>query len=176
MIFDGLPEQVIEIKRPAGIENNLLSWISLVGKAVQAIENGLAFNELGEEADQLVEKHNLKPLATADYLEGRIIYIDNFENVVVNITRTLFESIRKGRNFKIIFKGDEEINRLSQSYGDVAEGSKLAFFNTAGYLEIAVNKGNAAGLFGLLPFKNDANPGFAKSKLFYQTVRIYFKM
>jgi S-adenosylmethionine hydrolase len=174
MIFDEMPEQVIAIRQPPGYENNVLSWITQVGNAIQAVENGKAFNKLGEEAEHLVEKHNLKPLATDDFLEGRIIYIDNFENVVVNITRQQFELVRNNRSFTIIFKGDEVINRLSDSYADVPEGSKLAFFNTAGYLEIAVNKGNAAGLFGLQPYNSNANPGFVQSKIFYQTVRVYF--
>jgi S-adenosylmethionine hydrolase len=174
MIFDETPQQVISIKRNPGHENDVLSWITQVGNCIQAVENGKAFNELGEEAERLVEKHSLKPLVTDEYLEGRIIYIDNFENVVVNITRQQFELVRNNRSFTIIFKGDEVINRLSDSYADVPEGSKLAFFNTAGYLEIAVNKGNAAGLFGLQPYNSNANPGFAQSKIFYQTVRVYF--
>ena len=41
------------------------------------------------------------------------------------------------------------IDKISESYADVNEGEKLALFNSASYLEIAINKGNAAGLFGL---------------------------
>jgi S-adenosylmethionine hydrolase len=175
MIFDGMPEHAICLPELAGGDTNVLSWITRIGNAIQAVEKGMAFNELGEEAEHLLEKHNLKPIATDDYLEGRIIYIDHFENVIVNISRQEFETVCRGRNFTIIFKGDEAIKRLSTTYADVPEGSKLAFFNTAGYLEIAVNKGNAAGLFGLQPFNSNANAGFAQSKIFYQTVRVYFE-
>ena len=44
------------------------------------------------------------------------------------------------------------INAISETYANVKEGEKLALFNSAGYLEIAINKGNAAGLFGLQGF------------------------
>jgi S-adenosylmethionine hydrolase len=44
-------------------------------------------------------------------------------------------------------------------------------FNSAGYLEIAVNKGNAAGLFGLKGYSEK----MMQSQLAYQTVRIYFE-
>ncbi len=44
------------------------------------------------------------------------------------------------------------INVISETYANVKEGEKLALFNSAGYLEIAINKGNAAGLFGLQGF------------------------
>jgi hypothetical protein len=58
------------------------------------------------------------------------------------------------------------------------EGEKLALFNSAGYLEIAINKGNAAGLFGLQGFsekQQQAQKNYQDSRLFYQTVRVYFE-
>ena len=91
--------------------------------------------------------------------------------MIVNITKNQFEENRKGRGFKIVFRGDETIDQLSESYADVAEGEKLAFFNSAGYLEIAINKGNAAGLFGLKGFSERSR----QSQLAYQTVRVYFQ-
>ena len=97
------------------------------------------------------------------------IFIDNFENVIVNITREQFEEQRKGRSFRIIFKRDEEIDRISETYADVTEGEKLALFNSAGYLEIAINKGNAAGLFGLKGYSEQS------TQLFYQTVKVFFE-
>lgn len=172
MVFDGVPEQVLEL--PMQKSNNVLEWAGAVAKAIASVENGGAFHLLGIETERLVEKHSLKAIFTNDYIEGRIIYIDRFENVVVNITQKEFEAARQGRSFNIIFKGNERISRLSETYAHVPEGHKLALFNTAGYLEIAVNKGNAAGLFGLQPFTSQANPQFVQSRMFYQTVRVHF--
>ena len=113
----------------------------------------------------------------SDYIEGQIIFIDNFENVIVNIHRDEFEEQRKGRSFKIVFKRDEVIDRISDTYADVNEGEKLALFNSAGYLEIAINKGNAAGLLGLQNFseKQLQQSQYMNSRLFYQTVKGYFE-
>jgi len=113
----------------------------------------------------------------SDYIEGQIIFIDNFENVIVNIHKEEFEEQRKGRSFKIVFKRDEVIDRISDSYADVNEGEKLALFNAAGYLEIAINKGNAAGLLGLQNFseKQLQQSQYMNSRLFYQTVKVYFE-
>jgi S-adenosylmethionine hydrolase len=79
--------------------------------------------------------------------------------------------------FRIVFKRDEMIDRISESYADVAPGEKLALFNSSGYLEIAINKGNAAGLFGLKGFTEKANKSesILQNQLFYQTVRVYFE-
>jgi S-adenosylmethionine hydrolase len=174
MIFDEKPEQVVELTNNTGGPYELLSWVKQAGQAIQQVEDGLSFYQLGEELDQLIEKTNLRPIYSDNFIEGRIIFIDRFENVVVNITKTEFEQVRKNRAFRIVFRGDETIQRISDNYGQVPEGGKLAFFNTAGYLEIAVNKGNAAGLFGLLPYDSNVSQSFVQSRTFYQTVRVYF--
>ena len=110
-------------------------------------------------------------------MEGQIIFIDNFENVIVNITQDQFERQRRGRRFKIVFRRDEMIERISGSYADVAQGEMLVLFNSAGYMEIAINKGNAAGLFGLKGYSesNQAMPNAMQTRLFYQTVKVFFE-
>jgi len=57
----------------------------------------------------------------------------------------------------------------------VPEGEKLALFNSAGYLEIAINKGNAAGLFGLQGYLEPSQSAYIQNRLFYQTVKIFFQ-
>src|SRR5690606_37759457 len=114
-------------------------------------------------------------LQNGNYLEVKVIFIDSFENVVLNIHRSTFESIRKGRDFKIVLKANESIDTISESYADVPEGEKLAYFNASGYLEIAINQGNASGLLGLQLY-SDKSPGAGSEsrRLMYQTVIIQF--
>ncbi len=94
---------------------------------------------------------------------------------MVNISREEFEEQRRGRKFSIVFKRNEVIDRISESYADAPEGEKLATFNAAGYLEISINKGNAAGLFGLQGYLDQAQSPYIQSKLYYQTVKIFFE-
>ena len=84
---------------------------------------------------------------------------------------------RKNRKFKIVFKRNEVIDTINNNYSSVFEGEKLAWFNSAGYLEIAINKGNIAGLFGLQGFneKMQQQNVVNQNKWFYQTVRIFFE-
>jgi len=119
----------------------------------------------------------LRALLGNNWIEGQIIFIDNFENVIINITKEEFEEQRRGRSFKIVFKRDEIIDKISETYADVAESEKLALFNSAGYLEIAVNKGNAAGLFGLQGYTENLNTQsqYLQNRLLYQTIKIYFE-
>ncbi len=140
--------------------------------------NGKTLEQVGDPSVSIQVKNSLRPLLGNNWIEGQIIFIDNFENVIVNITREEFEEQRRGRSFKIVFKRDEMIEKISDTYADVQEGEKLAIFNSAAYLEIAINKGNAAGLFGLQGFsekQNQAQHQYLNNRLVYQTVKVYFE-
>ncbi|GAA0559294.1 SAM hydrolase/SAM-dependent halogenase family protein [Chitinophaga japonensis] len=177
MITGAQAVPVVKLLLEEGQPRNTFTIIRRFAQAYKALQNGQPWEQLGEPATDIVVKNNLQPLTGADYIEGQIIHIDNFENVVVNITREQFEAQRGQRKFRIYFRRDEVISQLSETYADVAEGQKLALFNAAGYLEIAINKGNAAGLFGLRSFSRDqlTQPAGYQHLSFYQTVRIIFE-
>lgn len=177
MILEEKPEIVIGIPWPKGKLKNTLTSIDIFANAINQLINGESIKNIGQADIRYVEKNPLKPAVGDDWIDGQIIFIDNFENVVVNITRREFENLRKGRSFKISFKRDEVIDHISETYADVPEGEKLALFNSAGYLEIAINKGNAAGLLGLKGFseKTPQARQILQNQLFYQTVRINFE-
>jgi S-adenosyl-L-methionine hydrolase (adenosine-forming) len=177
MILEETPELVIGIPLDKSRVKNTIYLTETMGKAVNQLVNGEAILSIGESDIEYLEKRHLRPALDENFIEGQIIFIDNFENVIVNITHEQFEEQRKGRSFRIVFKRDEVIDRISESYADVQEGEKLALFNSAGYLEIAINKGNAAGLFGLKGFseKTKQVSNIMQGQLSYQTVRVHFE-
>ncbi len=171
MILEETPEIVIGIPLEKTAIKNTTFLTSVMGNVVNQLVNGESIKNIGTSDVTYMEKRHLRPTLDGNSIEGQIIFIDNFENVIVNITREQFEEQRKGRSFRIVFKRDEAIDRISETYADVSEGEKLALFNSAGYLEIAINKGNAAGLFGLKSFSEKLRQG----QLSYQTIRVYFE-
>jgi S-adenosylmethionine hydrolase len=175
VILEEKPEMVMGIPLDEDEEKSTLYLVKVFGETINQLINGKSIQQIGMPDVNYVEKHPVKPFPVDNGIEGQIIFIDNFENVIVNITRSYFEEQRRGRNFKIIFKRDEKIDKISETYADVHEGEKLALFNSAGYLEIAINKGNAAGLFGLKGFSERQQASGMQNQLFYQTVRIFFE-
>jgi S-adenosyl-L-methionine hydrolase (adenosine-forming) len=171
MILPEKPEIIVGIPLDKNEIKNTLYCTRQIGHAIQAIEAGALPATLGDDGIKYIQKNDLRPLLGDNYIEGQIIFIDKFENVVVNITRDEFEAQRRGRSFRIVFKRNEIIDRISESYADVRQGEKLAIFNSANYLEIAINKGNAAGLFGLQDFTDQS----LQHHLFYQTVKVFFE-
>jgi hypothetical protein len=177
MILEEKPELVIGLPWQKGITKNSLHCIEVFARAIDELAAGESIKKIGIPDITFTEKNPLKPAIGEEWIDGQIIFIDNFENVVVNITHEQFEEHRRGRSFKITFKRDEVIDHISETYADVPEGEKLALFNSAGYLEIAINKGNAAGLLGLKGFSeiNSRSQQILQNQLFYQTVRIIFE-
>jgi S-adenosylmethionine hydrolase len=174
MIAEEKPEIIVGIPMQKTSASNALLTTCIIGQTIQAVTNGQSLHKIGIPDISIDEKNPLLPMLGENWIEGQIIFIDHFENVVVNITREAFEAQRKGRKFSIAFKRDEVIDKISDTYTDVPEGEKLALFNSAGYLEIAINKGNAAGLLGLQGF-SERQSSHIQNRLFYQTIRIYFE-
>jgi S-adenosyl-L-methionine hydrolase (adenosine-forming) len=175
MILEGKPEMIIGLPLDKLAIKNTLYCVQIIGNAINDLIKGKSLQDIGVPDVSFVEKNHLRALLGDKWIEGQIIFIDNFENVIVNITRNEFEEQRKGRSFRIVFKRDEVIDKISETYADVPDGEKLALFNSAGYLEIAINKGNAAGLFGLQGFAEQSQNQYLQNRLFYQTVRVYFE-
>jgi hypothetical protein len=87
-----------------------------------------------------------KPRVNSDLLQGEVIAIDTFGNLITSISRAVLEKFAGARQVEILF-GAERFDRISTSYSDVRHGTPLALFGSAGYLEISVNEGNASIYF-----------------------------
>jgi S-adenosyl-L-methionine hydrolase (adenosine-forming) len=176
MILEEVPQKVVALPLDKTQQKNTIYCTSVFAKAFHQIITGRKLEQIGDATISMQVKNPLKPMLGNNWIEGQIIFIDNFENVIVNITKDDFEEQRKGRSFTIVFKRDEVIDRISETYADVAEGEKMALFNSAGYLEIAINKGNAAGLFGLQGYsEKQQQHQYMSNRIFYQTVKVYFE-
>ncbi|MBK6933025.1 MAG: SAM-dependent chlorinase/fluorinase [Saprospirales bacterium] len=113
------------------------------------LASGKTFETLGETAGPLLQRIGLQPVITPTRIRGTIVQVDNFENVIVNIRRETFEKVVQNRSFSLYFKRNDPLTQLSGQYCDVPVGEPLCLFNSAGFLEIAVNMGKAATLLGL---------------------------
>ncbi len=175
MIAGEKPKEMIAID--ISQQNTLLEFTEKIAQAIGKINADSTLASMGENVLSINEKYPLRATIGNNWMEGQILFIDQFENVVINITKDEFEEQRNNRTFKIVFKRDEVIDSISNNYSSVFEGEKLAWFNSAGYLEIAINKGNIAGLFGLQGFneKMQQQNVVNQNKWFYQTVRIFFE-
>lgn len=166
MIFHDQPAQLYRLlEKP--LHYNIISVADLFLGTTATLMHQQPIGLENVPVSDIIVKQPVQAFYSNNILEAHVMYIDHYGNVVLNITRRQFEEVRQGRNFRILFRRDEEINTLSEHYNDVPLSEKLCLFNTAGYLEIAVHKGNAARLFGF-----DENN---ERSLFYNTIKLFFE-
>lgn len=134
-----------ELQAPDVFKN----WLEQCAAKCTAIFSGEFLSSLPAECAIKVAPKQWQPVLQPDGADCHVIHIDRFENVVVNFTRNMYEEIGKGRNIRISYMRNDEINELSTYYFNVPEGGVLCRFNNAGFLEIAINRGKAASLLGL---------------------------
>ena len=141
-------------------------WLQKIGITIAQLQTHAPDDlQLTRGSLKVAPQHWL-PSLTEDSVECHVVHIDRYENVVINMTREQFDTIGRGRPFRIQFMRDEEITHLSTHFYNVGEGQKLCRFNATGFMEICINRGKAASLFG---FK------LHREKMFiYNTIKIYF--
>jgi len=113
------------------------------------LQEGAEIKDFANETTQVQTRMNLRAILMEDIIRGTIIHIDNFGNVITNITYENFERYQGKKQEKLNYSKNEYINKISEHYEDVPEGERVALFGTTGLLEVAINKGNAAKLLGL---------------------------
>ena len=148
LVFDETPIDLVKI---IPIENSKhLFDVSTIVNSIEHLLSGKNLYELGPRPDHFVERSAFLPAIDDELIHGVIIYIDDFGNIVTNITKTLFEKQRKGRKFQVVTrKNHHVIDTISERYMSVEQGSALALFNAAGHLEIAINEESAYKLMNL---------------------------
>lgn len=112
------------------------------------LSKGVPMEELGDPINDLVTYHWAVPIGDKDGLQGWVVHIDRFGNLITNISEELVEDLVGRRKVKI-YVGNTVIDHMVNTFGDVEEGDPVAFIGSSGMLEIGINKGNAAKLLGV---------------------------
>jgi len=176
MILEKAPEKVVGLPVDNSRQKTLIRLAEIFAEGISSVFSGKKFDEVGISLSAVKGRNFLKPIAGDEFMDVQILYVDVFENVIINITREEFEKQCNGRRFRIFFNRYDSVDKISKTYSDVSPGDRLAFFNSAGYLELAINRGNAAGLFGLAGYsEKQISSKYSQSRISYQTIRIFFE-
>jgi S-adenosylmethionine hydrolase len=178
MIAGEKPQEIFSVDIKKQSHAGVLNYTATVAGTLKSLEAGTSIKEIAKPVNDIEEKYPFRSTVGPDWIDSQIIFIDQFENVVINLTKKEFEENCKGRKFKIVLpvRNDGGIENISENYASVEQGERLAWFNSAGYLELAINKGNLAGLFGLRRFSGGTTlNALPQNKLMYERVKIFFE-
>ncbi len=160
------PDKIVEINIHNTVETNFPVLDVFVRVACHLARGG-TLEVVGKSIENLKYLKELEPSLNADknQIIGHVLYIDNYGNVVTNISRKLFDAAGKGRSYSITAR-TARFSEIFETYSDAInfklekekreeDGKKLAIFNSANYIELAIYKsnpstvGSASTLFGL---------------------------
>ena len=144
LMFDQLPVTIIALQnKDKSVSNSVF-----LANAIAHILKQNDIESLGEETTHFQERISQQPILSTNYIRGIVQHIDRYGNVITNIDDTLFYDQVDEREFEIMTRA-VSFHKIMPSYASVQPGNKLACFNSAGYLQLSINQGNAAELFGL---------------------------
>lgn len=147
-----VPQKIVTINIHDRLHNEATDMDVFVKVACHIAKGGL-LNVIGKEINTIKQVTELQAVLAADSnsLKGHVIYIDHFGNVVTNISKKQFLDVSRGRPYEIVMK-TKNIKTILPNYSAIAssdkypikyyEGEKLAIFNEAGFLEIAIFRSN----------------------------------
>lgn len=159
------PEKLVEIN----IHDRIASVFPVLDVFINVaahIARGGSLDVIGKPLEQLKTLKDLEPTVNhqENQITGNVIYIDNYGNVVTNIPKKLFDKHRRGRSFDL-WARNHKFTSIHSKYSDIInfdsnvqvnkDGEKLAIFNSANLIEIAIYKSNldtvggASSLLGL---------------------------
>ncbi|MFQ6074156.1 MAG: S-adenosyl-l-methionine hydroxide adenosyltransferase family protein [Candidatus Bathyarchaeia archaeon] len=113
------------------------------------LAKGRAPSECGPEINDYVVPKFAEPRLSRNVLLGEVLHIDDFGNVITNVSIKELEkmSIKEGDMLRVKLKEDVLTLKLCTAYGEVKAKQPLAIIGSHGFLEISVNLGNAAKRF-----------------------------
>ena len=147
-----VPQKIVAINIHDRLPNDATDLDVFVKVACHIAKGGL-LNIIGKELKNIKQVVDLQAVIANDgnSLKGYVIYIDHFGNVVTNISKKQFLEVSKGRPYEIVMQ-TKNIKTILPNYSAIAssdkyeiknyEGEKLAIFNEAGFLEIAIFRSN----------------------------------
>ncbi len=88
------------------------------------------------------------PVVQSDAIEGQVLWVDRFGNLVTNIDRKTFERFAQSGAVDIQV-GPHRIGRLVATYAEIGPREICALFGSTDHLEIAANTASAVEQLGL---------------------------
>lgn len=132
------------------LENdNNLSSKQYLKEAIRMLGLGLHPNQFAIQKKEVRKSMLPAPITHPNFIRGSIIHIDRFQNAILNVSRKLVDKFAKGRKVLVRFSNFQPIYGIKENYYDAPQGELIARYNSHNFVELAINMGRAAQLFGL---------------------------
>ncbi|MCA4899580.1 MAG: S-adenosyl-l-methionine hydroxide adenosyltransferase family protein [Bacteroidota bacterium] len=147
LISEKTPQQVVQLNSVNPIKTTFPEK-DVFAPAAAKLASNVAITTLGKPLTTFKKMTDRHVKANKRLIAGHVIRVDHFGNLITNIPKEAFDVLSAGKMFTVQF-GGEKFRRIHKSYFDAEPGDCVLIFNSMGFLEIGMYKGNASELLGL---------------------------
>lgn len=114
------------------------------------LAKGVPPEEIGSKVEDYIKLPAYELNINDDSVEATVIHVDGFGNMVTSVTYEVLEKLGIGNygKFKVLVSGREFELPYVRRFSAVRKGELLLLVAGGGYMEFAVNQGNAHDLLG----------------------------
>jgi len=147
-------KRVYQITNPAWMHGGKISSSfhgrDIFGPAAARLASGSPPGEAGPPLSEWVSFPIRDPVIEGKKITTEVLFVDRYGNIQLNVGAHLLQSlgIHRGGDVAVTIEGKERLCKLVGTYGDVKEGDLLLLQASTGFMEVAVNLGSAAKVFG----------------------------
>jgi S-adenosylmethionine hydrolase len=113
------------------------------------LAKGIELTAMGRPAGATARLELPHPRVAEDEIEGQVLRVDRFGNLITNIDRKTFEKLAGTGTLLDLHVGSRQVSKVVSTYADVTAGDVCALFGSTDHLEIAANGASAAEELGL---------------------------
>lgn len=120
-------------------EKSLFPGRDFLTKAAVHLAQGGALSILGKPVSEIKQSKAPQPKVDRErrIINGHIVYVDRFGNLITNIPKVLLQELVLKKNFQINLPRNKALDKIASSYQDKSKDGVLALINSLGLLEIA---------------------------------------
>lgn len=158
LVLDGAsPDVLVELDNPAAWRTASPSTTfhgrDIFAPAAAHLAAGRSLTDIGSPITDLEPLRWAQPITDPETVQGWVVHVDHFGNCVTNIRwDTLATALDLDASSTSVddlpslkaYVGSTTLEAIHSTYGDVPEEDPLLLFGSTGFLEIAVNGGDAA--------------------------------
>lgn len=159
LFLDKKPDKLVEINIHDRVPTDFPVLDAFINVACH-IARGGTLEVIGKSIESIKELTGIRPVTNneTNKILGNVLYVDNYGNVITNISKSLFEEFGNGHKFEIQARS-AKFDKIHKTYSDVVNfksdpstrtdgGKRLALWNSYDLLELAIYKSNPKSVGG----------------------------
>jgi S-adenosylmethionine hydrolase len=139
--------QITNRKFMLPIVSNTFHGRDIFAPAAAHLASGRSPAQLGRETHQMRMPEFIRTTKGEAGLEGQIVHIDDFGNIITSFTEKEIETVKSKPDVRLKVGKKALPLKLCKTYGDVDEQEPVAIIGSHNFLEVSVNHGSAARIF-----------------------------